>query len=146
MNRRELTACAARAWGRAGTAVAGSGALVYGTLLGGVRRDASVSVGGNDEGGYAQSAPVRLRVVSGLPGWAYPRGGVCIGDTFLTGPAPAASVLRHEARHVLQWRTLGLALPFLYWAAGSNPYTNRFEIEAGLEEGGYGSGSRHLSE
>jgi hypothetical protein len=28
-------------------------------------------------------------------------------------------------------------MPFLYALAGSDPLTNRFEIEAGLEEGGY---------
>jgi hypothetical protein len=30
-----------------------------------------------------------------------------------------------------------MLMPFLYFLAGSDPLTNRFEIEAGLEEGGY---------
>jgi hypothetical protein len=46
-------------------------------------------------------------------------------------------VLRHEAVHVRQWQKYGMLMPFLYFLAGSDPLTNRFEIEAGLEEGGY---------
>ena len=44
---------------------------------------------------------------------------------------------RHELVHVEQWRHYGLAMPLLYALAGHNPLRNRFEIEAGLEDGGY---------
>jgi hypothetical protein len=47
------------------------------------------------------------------------------------------TVLEHEAVHVVQWRKYGLLMPLLYAIAGSNPVTNRFEVEAGLEKGGY---------
>jgi hypothetical protein len=46
-------------------------------------------------------------------------------------------VLEHEAVHREQWRRYGLAMPLLYLAAGSEARTNRFEVEAGLEKGGY---------
>lgn len=78
-----------------------------------------------------------LTVISGLPRWAYPRGGVTVGRVFLTGPQPTAALLRHESRHVEQWRTYGLAMPILYWLAGRDAHSNWFEVEAGLDDGGY---------
>ena len=78
-----------------------------------------------------------LVIASGLPQRAYPRGGVCVGRVFLTGPPPSRAVIAHEKRHVKQWYRYGALFPLLYAAAGKNPLTNRFEIEAGLEEGGY---------
>lgn len=94
--------------------------------------------------GYARqfkSATVRkvdgLTVVSGLPTRAYPRGGLCVGSVFLTGPEPTSSVLRHEGQHAKQWRTYGLAMPLLYWLAGRDAKRNWFEVDAGLEDGGY---------
>ncbi|HEX6955358.1 MAG TPA: hypothetical protein VF156_10815, partial [Agromyces sp.] len=39
--------------------------------------------------------------------------------------------------HRAQWRKYGMLFPILYWMSGRNPLTNRFEIEAGLEAGGY---------
>ena len=88
-----------------------------------------------------KSASIRkdgeLTVVTGLPKRAYPRGGICVGDVFLTGPQPRPSVLRHEAQHARQWRIYGLAMPVLYWLAGSDPHRNWFEVEAGLSDGGY---------
>lgn len=78
-----------------------------------------------------------LTVVTGLPKWAYPRGGVCVGNVFLTGREPSDAVLRHERKHVSQWHLYGLAMPVLYWAAGRNPEKNWFEVEAGLTDGGY---------
>ena len=78
-----------------------------------------------------------LVIASGLPQRAYPRGGVCVGRVFLTGPPPSRAVIAHEKRHVKQWYRYGALFPLLYAAAGKNPLTNRFEVEAGLEEGGY---------
>jgi hypothetical protein len=46
-------------------------------------------------------------------------------------------VLEHEAIHKAQWKRYGLAFIPLYIAAGSPALTNRFEVEAGLEKGGY---------
>ncbi len=124
--------------GRLGSYLAGVAALVYGTAVGGRRVDVSVPLlVSSEDGPVCEVQRVPLRVVYGLPEWAYPRGGVCVGDTFLTGPQPSKPVLRHEARHVLQWRRHGLTMAPRYWAAGSNPHTNRFEVEADLADGGY---------
>lgn len=78
-----------------------------------------------------------LVVAAGLPKSRYPRGGVCVGVVFLTGRPPSAPVVRHELRHVKQWERHGLLFPLLYWLAGRDPKRNRFEVEAGLVEGGY---------
>jgi hypothetical protein len=79
-----------------------------------------------------------LWVFRGLPRWAFARGGVCVGDCYLTGDAPVtAAVLRHEAVHARQWRRYGLLMPLLYALSGRDPLRNRFEIEAGLETGNY---------
>jgi hypothetical protein len=79
-----------------------------------------------------------LWVFRGLPRWAFPRGGVCVGGCFLTGDARVTpSLLRHEAVHARQWRRYGLLMPVLYALAGRDPLRNRFEIEAGLEDGNY---------
>lgn len=72
-----------------------------------------------------------------LPKWAYGRGGTMVGGVFLTTDLLRPSVLRHEAIHREQWKRYGLAFPILYFAAGLDPRQNRFEIEAGLEDGGY---------
>lgn len=77
-------------------------------------------------------------VFRGMPSWTYPRGGVCAGGCFLTGDRdPDEAVLRHEAVHTRQWRTYGFLMPVLYLIAGQDPLRNRFEIEAGLEDGNY---------
>jgi hypothetical protein len=78
-----------------------------------------------------------LVVCAGLPHWAFGRGGTTVGAVYLTRSTLSRRVLEHEAVHVEQWRTWGLALPLLYAAEGPNPLTNRFEIEAGLTKGGY---------
>ena len=46
-------------------------------------------------------------------------------------------VLAHEAVHAQQWRRYGFLMPLLYLLAGRDPLRNRFEIEAGLEDGNY---------
>lgn len=78
-----------------------------------------------------------LWVFRGLPKWAFGRGGSCVGACYLTYQNASQSVLRHEHIHRQQWRHYGLALPILYFFAGRDPLRNRFEIEAGLEDGGY---------
>lgn len=78
-----------------------------------------------------------LIVVSGLPRGFFGRGGTTVGRVYLTADAVSPAVLRHELVHVRQWRRHGLALPLLYLRAGRDPLGNRFEIEAGLEDGGY---------
>ncbi|MDF2554324.1 MAG: Fe-S oxidoreductase [Microbacterium sp.] len=79
-----------------------------------------------------------LHVFRGLPSWAFPRGGVCVGNCFLTGDAPVDErLLAHESVHERQWRRYGALMPVLYNLAGRDPLQNRFEIEAGLEDGNY---------
>ena len=46
-------------------------------------------------------------------------------------------VLEHEAVHKRQWQRYGMLFPLLYLVAGRDPLRNRFEVEAGLEKGGY---------
>jgi len=79
-----------------------------------------------------------LWVFRGLPHWAFPRGGVCVGGCFLTGDTPPGeAVLRHEAVHKAQWRRYGFLMPLLYLLAGRDATRNRFEIAAGLVAGNY---------
>lgn len=78
-----------------------------------------------------------LWVFTGMPRATYFRGGQCVGGCYLTGVAPSEAVLRHEAVHKQQWLRYGMLLPVLYLCAGRNPLRNRFEIEAGLEDGNY---------
>jgi hypothetical protein len=79
----------------------------------------------------------RLHWFRGLPRWAFGRGGTTIGAVYLTRDGDGPSVLAHEHVHTTQWRRYGLAFIPLYIAAGSLATTNRFEVEAGLEAGGY---------
>ncbi|MFC0682449.1 hypothetical protein ACFFGH_31855 [Lysobacter korlensis] len=79
----------------------------------------------------------RLVVCTGLPRWAFGRGGTTIGAVYLTRDQVRRGVLEHEDVHRRQWKRYGLAFPLLYLAAGADPRTNRFEIEAGLGRGGY---------
>jgi len=84
-----------------------------------------------------------LHVFRGMPRWTHARGGVCVGSCFLTHrESEPAAVLRHEAVHARQWRRYGLLMPLLYLLAGRDPLRNRFEIEAGLEDGGYAARSK----
>ncbi|WP_029146285.1 hypothetical protein [Microbacterium luticocti] len=79
-----------------------------------------------------------LWVFRGMPKRTFRRGGVCVGCCFLTGDDdPTDAVLRHEAVHARQWRRYGFLMPVLYLLAGRDPLRNRFEIEAGLEDGNY---------
>ncbi|MEB4615564.1 Fe-S oxidoreductase [Leucobacter sp. M11] len=78
-----------------------------------------------------------LFVFRGMPRWTFGRGGSCVGACYLTDQNVTPDVLEHEAVHHEQWKRHGLMLPVRYALAGRNPLTNRFEIEAGLELGGY---------
>ncbi|KQW07785.1 Fe-S oxidoreductase [Leifsonia sp. Root4] len=78
-----------------------------------------------------------LFVFRGLPKWAFGRGGSCVGACYLTDHNVTADVLEHEVVHKRQWQRYGMLFPLLYLLAGRNPLKNRFEIEAGLEKGGY---------
>lgn len=85
----------------------------------------------------------RLRRADGVivardcPRWAFGRGGTTIGAVYLTCDNDSPAVLQHEAVHRAQWRHYGLAFTLLYVAAGPIAELNRFEVEAGLEKGGY---------
>lgn len=78
-----------------------------------------------------------LWVFTGMPKWTFGRGGSCVGACYLTDRNVSAPVLRHEQVHREQWKRYGLALPILYQLSGRDPLKNRFEIEAGLKDGGY---------
>jgi hypothetical protein len=78
-----------------------------------------------------------LIVAPHLPTWAYGRGGTTIGAVYLTTENPPPAVLKHEAVHRAQWKKYGLAFVPLYLDAGQDALKNRFEIEAGLRQGGY---------
>ncbi|PJJ72758.1 hypothetical protein CLV46_2334 [Diaminobutyricimonas aerilata] len=88
-------------------------------------------------GGFRYRRRGGVVVCAGLPRWAFGRGGTTIGAVYLTRDTVSDAVLRHEAVHRAQWRRYGLVFPVLYFAAGVDPHTNRFEVEAGLREGGY---------
>lgn len=93
-------------------------------------------------GGVWSTGPVERReglwIFRGMPAWTYARGGVCVGGCYLTGDTrPSRAVLRHEAVHRRQWLRYGFLMPVLYLLAGRDPMRNRFEVEAGLEDGGY---------
>lgn len=78
-----------------------------------------------------------LLVFTGMPKRAFGRGGSCVGACYLTDSNVSDDVLEHEAVHKRQWQRYGMLFPLFYFIAGRDPLRNRFEIEAGLEKGGY---------
>ncbi len=72
-----------------------------------------------------------------VPAWAFGRGGTTIGAIYLTRDNTREGVLEHERVHTRQWKKYGLCFLPLYIAAGADARGNRFEVEAGLERGGY---------
>lgn len=78
-----------------------------------------------------------LFVFRGMPSRTFGRGGACVGGCYLTNQNVTDDVLEHEAIHKRQWQRYGMLFPILYFVAGRDPLKNRFEIEAGLEKGGY---------
>lgn len=71
-------------------------------------------------------------------GWVRARG-TTIGGAFLTGRDPARALVRHEAVHADQWAAYGwtFALRYLFEELRHRGSRNRFEIAAGLADGGY---------
>lgn len=88
-------------------------------------------------GGFRVSRRGGVIVCEGMPRWAFGRGGTTIGAAYLTRDNTRPDVLEHEAVHRAQWKKYGLAFIPLYLAAGQDARHNRFEVEAGLEKGGY---------
>jgi hypothetical protein len=78
-----------------------------------------------------------LFVFRGMPTRTFGRGGSCVGACYLTAQNVTDDVLEHETVHKRQWQRYGMLFPLFYLLAGRNPLKNRFEIEAGLEKGGY---------
>jgi hypothetical protein len=76
-------------------------------------------------------------VFRGMPARTFGRGGSCVGGCYLTAQNVTDDVLEHEAVHKRQWQRYGMLFPFFYLLAGRDPLKNRYEIEAGLEKGGY---------
>lgn len=129
---RRVVACGARVPGARrialSPAVARPGywlATASGLLWGGVLSRGRIRRGGG------------VFIARGCPRWAFGRGGTTIGAVYLTHDSVHPSVLAHEAAHRAQWRRYGLAFIPLYFAAGLDARANRFEIEAGLSDGGY---------
>lgn len=88
-------------------------------------------------GGFRVSRRGGVIVCERMPRWAFGRGGTTIGAAYLTHDNTRPEVLEHEAVHRQQWKRYGLALIPLYLAAGQDARRNRFEVEAGLDKGGY---------
>lgn len=92
---------------------------------------------------YGAVLPGRLRrrngmhYFVGMPTWSFGRAGTTIGAIYLTRDNDGDEVLEHEAEHKEQWKRYGLWFIPLYIAAGQDARTNRFEVGAGLELGGY---------
>ena len=79
-----------------------------------------------------------LWVFRGMPRWAFRARRACAWAAAIS-PATRRHrpLLAHEAVHARQWRRYGFLMPVLYLLAGRDPLRNRFEIEAGLEDGNY---------
>ncbi|MBD8053455.1 hypothetical protein ICV35_07185 [Rhodococcus ruber] len=82
-----------------------------------------------------------LYLCTGMRG-GYARSGTTIGGAFLTGRSPSRRILRHEAVHADQWARhgIGFAIRYLREELRRPGARNRFEIEAGLADGGYTGG------
>lgn len=80
----------------------------------------------------------RLLVASGMRG-GFARSGTTVGGVYLTGVATGPARLRHETVHAEQWARHGLTFPLRYWLEElrHRGAANRFEVEAGLADGGY---------
>lgn len=79
-----------------------------------------------------------LFVASGMRA-GFGRGGTTIGGVYLTRRNVSRALLRHESVHADQWARYGVAFAVRYLVEeirrpGSR---NRYEIEAGLRDGGY---------
>ena len=81
-------------------------------------------------------------VCTGLRG-GFGRGGTTFGGAYLTKDNTGRRVIRHEAVHADQWAQFGLSFPFRYLAeeVRHRGPANKYEIEAGLADGGYRTGA-----
>lgn len=79
-----------------------------------------------------------LIVASGMRA-GFGRGGTTIGGVYLTRRNVSRAVLRHEAVHADQWARFGIlfAARYLVEEVRHPGIRNRYEIEAGLADGGY---------
>ncbi|RVW05800.1 hypothetical protein [Rhodococcus xishaensis] len=77
-------------------------------------------------------------VCSGMRG-GFGRGGMTLGGAYLTRANTCRRVLRHEAVHADQWGWHGAVFAVMYLCEEMrNPKArNRYEIAAGLGDGGY---------
>ncbi|MBT0567420.1 hypothetical protein [Williamsia sp. CHRR-6] len=90
-------------------------------------------------GGRIRFEPwVNLIVCEHMRG-GFARGGTCVGGVYLTGGAATRRVLQHESVHAEQWARYGLGFMVRYLLEERRHpgAANRFEIEAGLEDGNY---------
>ncbi|RRQ26482.1 hypothetical protein DK926_18420 [Rhodococcus sp. Eu-32] len=80
----------------------------------------------------------RLFVASGMRG-GFGRGGTTIGGVYLTRTNTSRAVLRHESVHAGQWARYGVlfAVRYLVEEVRHPGASNKYEIEAGLSDGGY---------
>ncbi|MBY6412476.1 hypothetical protein HQ346_12405 [Rhodococcus sp. BP-252] len=80
----------------------------------------------------------RLFVASGMRG-GFGRGGTTIGGVYLTRTNTSRAVLRHESVHADQWARYGVlfAVRYLVEEVRHPGASNKYEIEAGLGDGGY---------
>lgn len=83
-------------------------------------------------------AEFSLYVCTGMRG-GFGRAGTTVGGAYLTRSNTARPVLRHEAVHADQWSRYGLIFAVRYLAEEVRRpgARNRYEIEAGLQDGGY---------
>lgn len=80
----------------------------------------------------------RLFLATGMS-HGFARAGTTVGGVFLTRRYPSDKLIRHESVHADQWARYGVTFPIRYWLEElRNPRErNRFEVDAGLAEGGY---------
>ena len=98
-------------------------ALIYARVLG-------ADIAFDDEFGIFVASGIRR---------GFARGGTTLGGVYLTRRNTTRAVLRHEAIHADQWARHGLTFgpKYLCEELRHPGPRNAFEIEAGLEDGGY---------
>lgn len=79
-----------------------------------------------------------MYVCVGMRG-GFGRGGTTFGGAYLTEKNFGERILRHESVHADQWARYGLTFMarYLFEEARHPRARNKFEIEAGLEDGNY---------
>ncbi len=80
-------------------------------------------------------------VATGMRG-GFGRGRTTIGGIYLTRCNTSRTVLRHETVHADQWARYGVsfAVRYLFEEYRHPGAANKYEIEAGLADGGYSTG------